>query len=210
MATCRDCDNIQLRNCRPSNTKSGVTCYCTEYCRYEDPDSKACGKYFVPRNPKNRYHITTKIVEKLGLGKESFVYQTIEDLREKALENNPYYEGIVEMYDIIGPVVAEELYEDKEFGFQNCIIALNEFIIPTCMEYSSGNVPGAIDIYTTMVEELMQVYGITLESAIIRRNEMEESNAFDSYYSNGNCLDKYPFNKELEFSRKRVLKKEKN
>lgn len=182
MANCRDCDNMQLRNCRQSSsTKSGVTCYCTEYCRYEDPDSRACGRYFTPRNPKNRYYITTKMVEKLGLGKDSVVYQTIKNMRENTLEIDPYYDGLIDMYDIIGPVVAKKMDEDEEFGYENSVIALNEFILPTCKEYSAGNVENAVDIYTKMVDELMQVYGVTLESAILERKAMEEDNSIENY-----------------------------
>ena len=129
---CGHCLYLDEKNCRPNGT-----CYCKEWRRYEDPKSGCCRDFALDyeklRNSK--YYITTYIVHALGLGEESREYKTIQNLRDETLEMNSYYDGVLDIYDFVGPVVAVELSEDKEFGNQNCEIALTNFIAPACDAY---------------------------------------------------------------------------
>ena len=183
---CGHCLYLDLKNCRPNGT-----CYCKEWRRYEDPKSGCCSDFALDyeklRNSK--YYITTYIVNVLGLGEESREYKTIQNLRDDTLETDSYYDGVLDVYDFVGPVVAVELSEDKEFGMQNCEIALESFIIPTCDAYEKGRTEEAVDIYMQMIKELMKVYGVTIESAVKAKDRYD--NAIINNYAMGMVCAEY-------------------
>lgn len=185
---CGHCLYLDLKNSRPNGT-----CYCKEWRRYERPDSGCCSDFALDyeklRNSK--YYITTYIVNTLGLGEESREYKTIKNLRDETLEVDSYYNGVLDIYDIVGPVVAVELSEDKEFGEANCQIALDKFIIPVCEAYEQGKVEEAVNIYMLMVKELMQIYGVTIESATKDRTRYDYAiiNTYALGMSYVDCFD---------------------
>ena len=168
---CGHCAYLDFKNKRGNGT-----CYCRQKGWYVLPNSGCCSSFINDpvKSSTYKYFVTTAVVDTLGLGRDSKEYKTIQNLREETLEYDSYYDGVLDIYDIVGPVIATRIKEDNEFGLQNCEIALNNFIIPTCESYENGHVEGAVDIYTSMIDELMKVYGITLESAIEERKNLNE------------------------------------
>lgn len=173
MALCRDCENMSLTNYRDSSTRSGLRCYCKEYRRYEDPDSRACSSRFIPRDPRKKYYVSSRIMDILGISENDYIYEVIEDMKDNTLENNDQYIGLLSLYDIVGPMIANELENDQEYGLMNCEIAFENFIMPTCELYEDGLLDEAVSKYVEMVEELMTNYGLDLEEILYNKeNEL--------------------------------------
>lgn len=163
---CGHCLYLDLKNCR-----SNGTCYCTEWHRYEKPNSGCCSSFALDYEKvrNSRYYITTEVVEALGLGREDFHYTTIRDFRENVLQPDERYTDALDAYDLVGPIIVDRIQNDE--NRENVCYDLLGSIHNTCIHILDGNNDAAVNTYSAMVSSLLNHYGLNYNE--IKMNAMQ-------------------------------------
>lgn len=177
----------------PKNCRSNGTCYCTEWRRYEKPDSGCCSSFVLDfeKIRNSRYYITTEVVEALGLGKEDFHYTTIRDFRENILQSDEKYSDMLDAYDLVGPIIVDKIQNDE--NRENVCYTLLGDIHNTCIHILDGNNEEAVKNYGTMVKKLLNHYGLNYNE--IKMNAMQE-------FMGHVCVE---FDKHADFNPEKML-----
>ncbi len=163
---CGHCKYLDEKNCR-----SNGTCFCTEWRRYEKPDSGCCSSFVLDYTKirNSRYYITTEVVDALGLGREDFHYTTIRDFRENVLENDERYSDILDAYDLVGPIIVDKIQNDEDR--ENVCYEILSELHNICIHILDGNNEAAVNNYKTMVMLLLNRYGLNYNQ--IKREAMQ-------------------------------------
>ena len=123
----------------------------SKYCRKDyESDYKKC-KYF-----KEYYgisYITTAICDTLGLEKNNLFLHSINTFRYK-LEQDPKMYKQLEIYDIVGPIIANKINGDKKIALE----LFNDSIIPVCNDLFKNDYYSALLKYTNMTKKLIEQY----------------------------------------------------
>lgn len=182
--------------------------YCKERRYYVVWDSGSCSSFKLAPHKKNLY-VATKAMELANVPVENDTYMDIRALRD-TLEEKEEYQGLLDVYDIVAPVIAHKMGED-EYGVENAIISINNFMEPCAILVRQNKIDEAAALYQQMVEELMQVYGITLLNA-------KEMDGY-SFEQNNTCVVDYDklmyepietYDDILDLPRKRIRTKKYN
>lgn len=136
--------------------------YCKERHYYVVWDSASCSNFKLAPHKKNLY-IATKAMELVNMPVENDTYMYIRALRD-ALEEQEEYAGLLDVYDMVAPVIAHKMSED-EYGIENAMITIERFLDPCAKLVEKNKIDEAAALYQQMVEELMQVYGISILDA---------------------------------------------
>ncbi len=98
-------------------------------------------------------YITTAVCDTLGFKNDNLFLSTICSFREK-LEQDPKMFKQLEIYDIVGPVIANIINGDKEIAAK----LFKSTISPVCMDIINGNYNDALLKYTCMIKSLINKY----------------------------------------------------
>ena len=115
-----------------------------------------CSLWYDDCSTYKAYHgcyITTAVCNALGLREHNVFLKTIRSLRNK-LEQNPNMFRQLEIYDIVGPMIANAINGDEKIAAE----LLNLSISPVCMDIINGNYNGALLKYTCMTKGLINKY----------------------------------------------------
>ena len=123
--------------------------------------SKYCSKdyesdYGKCKHYKEYYgisYITTAICDTLGLAKNNLFLRSINSFREK-LEQNPKMYKQLEIYDIVGPIIANKINGDWEIALE----LFNSSIVPVCNDLFKNDYRSALIKYTNMTKGLIEQY----------------------------------------------------
>jgi len=123
----------------------------SKYCSKDyESDYKKCKHY------KDYYgisYITTAVCDTLGLTKDNSFLRLINNFREKLEQDHKMFKQL-EIYDIVGPVIANIINGDKEIAIE----LFESTISPVCMDIINGNYNGALLKYTCMTKGLINKY----------------------------------------------------
>ena len=153
----RDMDNDKKMFCGSACDKGH--CIMLKGCYY--PDDSTC-HYFKDKDkysPFWGYYITTAVCELLSIGEDSDIMNKIKFLRNEVMQNNEKYQDVLKEYDTVGPKIAKELREDRDYEL--ALGMLNFYIIPTVTLVNEHEYDQAVSKYKTMTDSLRDYYGIT-------------------------------------------------
>lgn len=156
---CRECMKMNLKDI---NRYDNQECYCTQYHRYINKNDKACSLHFEYNETLSKQsgcYITTAICKQMGLEDNCEYLNKLRNFRENVLKKDPNYYYILYEYDIIGPIICENLKEDPFKNIRSLII-LENFIKPIIDLIDNREYTEAINKYTEMVNELKSFYNI--------------------------------------------------
>lgn len=123
----------------------------SEYCSKDyESDYGKCKHY------KEYYgisYITTAICDTLGLAKNNLFLRSINSFRDK-LEQDPKMYKQLEIYDIVGPIIANKINGDKEIALE----LFNSSIVPVCNDLFKNDYRSALIKYTNMTKGLIEQY----------------------------------------------------
>lgn len=155
--TCNDCGRYDR-----TDTNRYDEGYCTYYCKYYPKSDRACSRFeqrsdYVPSG----CFLTTTICEMFGFEDNCFGLETMRNFRDTVLVNNPRYYELLTEYEVIGPVISENMHNDEhglevaEYYYENYIydIVVN---LSTKKDYND-----AVDKYVDMVNDMKRMYGVT-------------------------------------------------
>ena len=126
------------------------------YCKKDNRDYCYGPGYGNCEYYKKHYgisYITTAVCDTLGLAKNNLFLRTINSFRDK-LEQNPSMFKQLEIYDIVGPVIANIINGDQKLAGE----LFNSTIVPVCNDITSCDYRNALIKYTNMTKELIEKY----------------------------------------------------
>lgn len=105
------------------------------------------------------YYVATAIFTTLNISLKDENYTTIKSFQDTYLENNEQYSGLLQDYDLFGPIIASEIIasNDKE---RLASIAYSEFILPVAALIKSQKYDEAIQLYGDMIKHLKELFQI--------------------------------------------------
>ena len=139
-------------------------------CPY--PDETTCSDYknretysnsnysASSQNTSSGCYITTIVCELVGFSDNCKILETLRAFRNK-MQQDPKYREILFEYDTVGPQIAKNLKENKEFDLANGM--LDAYIFPTVYLLREGKEEEAVKKYVTMTKALEDYYGIRPE-----------------------------------------------
>ena len=98
-------------------------------------------------------YITTAVCDTLGLSGDNIFLGAISSLRKK-LEQNPKMFKQLEIYDIVGPMIANIINGDKKIAGE----LFNSSISPVCNDITNCDYKSALIKYTNMTKSLIEKY----------------------------------------------------
>ena len=110
--------------------------------------------------------ITTALCNILGYDDNHYYLKTLRNFRDEVLKNDRKYWSVLITYDLIGPVIAANLWQDNN-KVEIAETLLNNYISKVTNAIEAKNYNKAIEIYTGMTEILIEKYGITYNPEII-------------------------------------------
>ena len=87
--------------------------YCSWYKTYYYPDD-SCTHQKNRYEPQQGCYLTTIICNKLGYSDDCFVLNTLRSFRDNVMQKNIEYKDMLMEYDTLGPVIAQNIANDKE------------------------------------------------------------------------------------------------
>lgn len=144
--------------------------YCTEKCKYKEPNDKACYSFIKKSEagykPSGCF-ITTVICEMLGYQDNCDILETLRGFRDHYLKNTNEGRKLLQEYDIIGPVISKELAQCTKI---DALMIVQKYIIP-CYDYIKHNYYyDAIFTYINMVRELKIRFSYAFDNSQIDYN----------------------------------------
>lgn len=157
--TCNDCKYYDLE--KTNNEGWG---YCTERLTYYPKSDRRCNLFenkpdYVPSG----CFLTTTICDMLGFDDDCYGLNVMRNFRDNVLVNDSRYYPLLAEYEIVGPVISENMKNDEhgvevaEYYFENYIydIVMN---LSTKKDYNE-----AVEKYVEMVTDFKKMYGVTKE-----------------------------------------------
>lgn len=128
--------------------------YCLEKCKYKEANEKACLDFI--KKPESGYtpsgcFITTIVCLKLGYQDNCDLLETLRFLRENYLKKSKAGREILQEYDIIGPVISQEIAKCPVI---DSIVLTQKYLLPCYDLIKQNRYENAIMVYTNMVKEL--------------------------------------------------------
>lgn len=157
---CGSCEHLNI------NDRVGFKYKCTERGGYHTSEERSCYKYeycdsrdyysFWKRE-NSIWHIVTAICEILGLSDKYECVNYLHNFRFQVLDNDPVYRDMLREYDVVGPILADNLRKDpqaKEIS-RNLI---KVYLLPVLDLIKCGEYDLAVNKYLEMVNLLKAIY----------------------------------------------------
>lgn len=126
------------------------------YCRKDNKDycyGPGYGDCEYFRRHYGISYITTAICDTLGLEKNNLFLHIIDAFRYKLEQDTKMFKQL-EIYDIVGPIIANKINGDKKIALE----LFNSTIIPVCNDITKCDYRTAIIKYTNMTKNLIEKY----------------------------------------------------
>ena len=154
---CSECEFLNTKDTKDGKYRcTKKNCYNASNCK----DAKYCD-YFSKKstyNPFGNCYITTAVVNILGFDDNCYILNSMRKLRSY-MQVNSKYSDLLLQYDVIGPNIAESLWNDPNRE-QVALDLVN--LMKKIVEYmNDGLKDGAVCIYKQMTEDLMRDYNIS-------------------------------------------------
>ena len=122
--------------------------YCTEYSYDDCPNYTAC-------------YISTIVCNELGEKKAINSLKTLKYLRYNILEKNKKYNDILDIYDVVGPIIFNNIIEESKEKKKQIVSNLYNLCIEKVSKLIElKKVDDAIELYKSMTNLLVEGYQI--------------------------------------------------
>ena len=175
---CCDCEYLDRKD-EYTNWFSGDTKYkCKKCWEYKKLTDSVCSSFKEIKKDTGSYtpsgcYITTIVCDILGYNDNCELLTLLRNFRDNTLKNNPTYLPLLIEYDIIGPTISKRIKKEKN----NYIFALglmNYFLLPCANLIKAGDIEGAIEAYTNMVNQLKDEFELpTFQINVDGINDLE-------------------------------------
>ena len=154
------CGNCMYFDYQGDNTKG----YCSYYREYYYPGEE-CSHQEKRRDSEesSNCYITTIVCDLLGFDDKCDVLETLRGFRNK-MQQDPKYKKILFEYDTVGPEIAKNLFEDKEYDLAEGMYST--YILSTVALIREQKYDEAVKKYSTMTKALKEYYGIKAETVV--------------------------------------------
>lgn len=137
--------------------------YCQKYkCSYPISSSK-CSSYVKDKSRDYdfwrkiyTYHVSTAVCQILDFDINSTLFQSIKKLRDE-MEKDEKYKGLLTLYDIVGPYIADRMYKDPN-NKHLCSCIATDCFPKIVLLINNNQITEAIKEYKNVVEKLYQYY----------------------------------------------------
>ena len=154
------CGNCVYFDYQGDNSKG----YCSYYRSYYYPGEECSHQEKRRRSEESaNCYITTIVCELVGFSDNCKILETLRQFRSK-MQQDPKYREILFEYDTVGPQIAKNLIENKEFDLANGL--LDSYIFPTVYLIREGKEEEAVKKYVTMTKALEDYYGIKVDANV--------------------------------------------
>ena len=157
---CGSCENFQEAGSNQlyddKHNSSLVKGYCTWYHCYYYPDDK-CDSHYKEKPRNSDCFITTVVCTRLGLDDDCHELQVLRDFRNRVLQRDEKYKGLLFEYDTIGPKIAAQLVPEDEEVIQKI---QKSYLLPIVGMIEAGKNDEAIQKYQFLTRMLQHHYGI--------------------------------------------------
>ena len=138
---------------------------CTEKRQYMHPekDGHSCSYHrFIEDKGNDGCFITTIVVKMCGFSENSKALKTLRRFRNRILQNTEDGRNALKMYDVIGPVIAQKLSEEKDSRLLGYKI-YSEDLMPALEAIENNEYYEAMVLYKGMVERLSYQLDIKID-----------------------------------------------
>lgn len=137
-------------------------CYCTVRRQYYDLHERKCcyyeyDKYKDYYDLNHRWHVVSAIMRKLNLKESYECISLLQNFRKNFIDKDNKYTHMLVLYDIVGPVIAECLFNDCD-SYELCKKLCSEFLIDVIVMIKEGKNEEALKKYEEMVNLLIRIY----------------------------------------------------
>lgn len=157
---CGSCEHLNI------NDRVGFKYKCTERGGYHTSEERSCYKYeycdsrdyysFWKRE-NSIWYIVTAICEILNLSDMYECVNHLHNFRYNVLDKDPIYSDMLKEYDIVGPVLADNLRKDPN-AKQICKNLIKVYLLPVLDLINNNEYDNAVDKYLEMVNLLKSMY----------------------------------------------------
>lgn len=157
---CRECLCMDLKD---RNRYDSNEAWCSAWRKYFNPNDKACSTYFQydesRKNVSGGCYLTTIICDTLGIPDNGYALETLRNLRNNYMLNNPDLYVVLIEYDVVGPKIARCLANDpQKKDIAN--VFYKAYILPTVEKIANKNYDKAISLYQDMTNKLKDLYDV--------------------------------------------------
>lgn len=165
-------------SCVHLNTNDYVTtkdhCYCTYRRQYYDLNERKCSYYEYDRykdyyDLNHRWHIVSAICNKLGLSDDYECVSLLHNFRVNFLEKNGQFDELLKKYDIIGPVLAECITNDRDSKVL-CQKLIEVYLCPALDCIKSEQYVEALHKYLEMINTLYNIYSEKVDHYVAKKS----------------------------------------
>lgn len=188
MANCSECVYLDFSNpdlygkgwCEKKLERVDANEYeCYRFCRAYNRSSSVSRSYEeYSKNNSNDpgCYLTTMLCYILKMPDSNPFLNTMRSFRNNILQKNDNYKPLLVEYDIIGPQIAKNLYNDP-LKYQIAVNSFAKYIKPITKLIKEKKYNEAISLYIEMTNTLKKFYNIniTLEENIIENADLEKS-----------------------------------
>lgn len=165
---------------------------CGNFCKAYDRASSTAEsykKYSETHQSSGGCFITTIISEILNLKDSNIYLNSLRNFRDNYLQKNNQTIKILEEYDFIGPVVSNNIKNDKNRNEIASSLFIN-YIIPITDYIYKNDYQDAIKMYTYMVKKLINLYNLNVLTLEIPAKNNYDYNKDYSAYGHGKLIKK--------------------
>lgn len=141
--------------------------YCAKNEKYVNSDTyyKYCRNYdyndcpIYKQQDSSGCYLTTIVCDILRKSDDCIVLNTMRKFRDQELQNNPEYIDLLKKYDMVGPIIAKNIQNDKN----NVILSnylYSSVLEPVCKHIENKEIEKAITLYEVMTLSLVNYYGL--------------------------------------------------
>lgn len=156
---CEDCE--QYTRVEELEAQRTGSFYCKPMRRDVKPKEHSCNSYFKKR--QNNCYITTAMCHILGMDDHCETLETLRSFRDNYMKKHEECLPLLEDYDVVGPMIAESLYNDEENGTTIANIIKDNFIKDSIEAINEKAYNAAIHSYQNMTYFLMDCYDISID-----------------------------------------------
>lgn len=128
------------------------------YSRYCRDNYQKCSIYM--QNQPSSCYLTTITCNVLGKNDDDLVLDTLRGFRDNVLQQDEKYVEILKNYDVIGPIIADEIRNDSN-AYELASELYYKHLLNICYKVGNGEYDEAVKKYYAMTYYLMLYYGLT-------------------------------------------------
>ena len=151
---------------------------CYRFCRAYSRSSYESKNYeqYSKEHSNEGCYLTTIMCKILKVNDNNPYLNTLRDFRKNILQKNTNYKSLLVQYDVIGPIIANNLINDS-MKYKISANSFSNYIMPITKLIKKNENEKAINLYVDMTNKLIKLYNINniVTEDIINNANIKES-----------------------------------